>query len=491
MAGVATKHADYEDLEDRWERCRDAASGTDAIKDAGLRYLPALDSHEKNVGKYDEYKMRALFYNATGRTIAGLSGAIFQKAPSVDDISTKVQEHAQDITLTGEPLDMFALHVTREYLTTGRYGILVDMATQEAVEPRPFWVGYKTEDIVNWRFQNMGGDKELVLAVLREYVDEIDPKDEFDIKQVVRYRVLELDDTGVYTQQLWRAVDPKAGETEVKYEKDGPPLIPLRKGKPLDFIPFALPWTVMVPPLIDLVDVNLSHYRGTADLKHGLHFTALPTPWVSGLVGGNNETKLSIGSGTAWALDVNGRAGMLEFTGHGLGAIRQDLIDMQRMMATLGARLLEEAPHYAETALSVAMRHSSDYATLRTIAQIVEQQISFALKIHCWWMSNEKLVASMKASVQLNKVFYDQQLTADELRALVAALQAGTISYKTFYQRLHNTGWMRDGTTSDEELKDIKADGDQFKVIKPGVPAPSSGAPSPPQPKPDAGAYGT
>src|SRR5690349_5939680 len=100
MAGVATKHTDYEDLEDRWERCRDAASGSDAVKESGLKYLPALDSHQRDVSKYDEYRMRALFYNATGRTIAGLSGAIFQKAPSVDDISAKVTEHAQDITLT-------------------------------------------------------------------------------------------------------------------------------------------------------------------------------------------------------------------------------------------------------------------------------------------------------------------------------------------------------------------------------------------------------
>ena len=35
-------------------------------------------------------------------------------------------------------------------------------------------------------------------------------------------------------------------------------------------------------PLADIIVVNLDHYRLTADYKHGMHFTALPTAWVSG-----------------------------------------------------------------------------------------------------------------------------------------------------------------------------------------------------------------
>jgi hypothetical protein len=129
---------------------------------------------------------------------------------------------------------------------------------------------------------------------------------------------------------------------------------------------------------------------------------------------------------------------------------------MQKQMATLGARLLEEAPHYAETALSVSMRHSSDYATLRMIAQQIEQQISWSLKVHVWWLGTENLVTDLEANVELNKVFYDQAITADELRALLMALQANSISYKTFYARLQNTGWTREGIDAELELDDIK-----------------------------------
>jgi hypothetical protein len=422
--------------------------------------LPPLDSHQDNPNKYLEYVKRALYYNATGRTVKGLAGGIFQKTPSVE-VEGPAKDQIQDITLAGQTIEMFALNMTEEYLVTGRYGILIDMASEEATEPRPYWVGYKAEDIINWRFANLGGDKELVFVVLREFVEEVDPNDEFITKPVEQYRVLRLIGS-IYSQQIYREVPATPGSTEKKWI-GAAPIIPLRRGTPLDFIPFALPWVVGQPPLLDLVDVNLSHYRGNADLKHGLHFTALPTPWVSGEAAAQtNAKKLHIGSGTAWALGKDGQAGMLEFTGKGLGAIRQDLQDMQKIMATLGARLLEEAPRYTETATAVSMRHSGDYATLRTLGQIVEQQLTWALKVHTWWLGTSNLVTDEKSNVELNKIFYDQTLTADELRALLLALQSNSISYKTFYARLSNAGWMREGISDEEELKDIE---DQPEMI--------------------------
>ena len=54
---------------------------------------------------------------------------------------------------------------------------------------------------------------------------------------------------------------------------------------------------VEAPPLNDLADVNLSHYRGYADHKHGLHFTALPT--VVFMSDKNMEDVIGLGSGEA------------------------------------------------------------------------------------------------------------------------------------------------------------------------------------------------
>ena len=68
---VNTPSAEYNASLKQWTTCRDAYDGSDAIKKKGVEYLPALDSQNTqqattgSSAKYDAYKTRALFYNAT------------------------------------------------------------------------------------------------------------------------------------------------------------------------------------------------------------------------------------------------------------------------------------------------------------------------------------------------------------------------------------------------------------------------------------------
>ena len=70
---------------------------------------------------------------------------------------------------------------------------------------------------------------------------------------------------------------------------------PERRRESIPFIPFTFfgPGGIdpmpMRPPLIDLVEVNLAHYRVSADHKHALFLTAQPTPWVSGAKEGDSD----------------------------------------------------------------------------------------------------------------------------------------------------------------------------------------------------------
>ena len=84
----------------------------------------------------------------------------------------------------------------------------------------------------------------------------------------------------------------------------------------------------------DIIAVNLDHYRLDADFKHGLHFTALPTAWVSGF---DKTSTLRIGSSTAWVAETPGAtAGFLEFTGQGLTTFERAMDRDERLMAVLG-----------------------------------------------------------------------------------------------------------------------------------------------------------
>lgn len=499
--GVNRKHKAYTAAADQWSRCRDCFDGGDAVKAADHKYLPPLPTHLENPEKYKEYKLRALFYNATGRTVEGLSGAIFQKAPTVT-LPKALEDQLKDVTLTGVSADSFALKSTREVLVTGRYGVLVDMSGDAAAEQRPYWVGYRAEDIVSWRTTRRGGDQVLTRVVLREIAEEPDPKDQFGTVDVEQYRVLELIDVA-YVQTIWRKGDVNkdewapwtpTGQTE-------PELIPERRGKPLDFIPFEflgptsnLP-EVEKPPLLDLVDVNLSHYRTMADLEHGRHYVALPTPWVAGLVG-DKQGPLKMGPSVVWELEATGKAGMVEFTGQGLGALDKASEEKRHMMATLGARLLEEQPAGHETATAVEMRHAGEHASLRTVAQSVETGLTTILRWHAWWMGIEATPEDVDAAFELNKEFFSIQATADDVKAALLAYQADAISFLTFYDRLQKGGWAREDVSAEDERKEIERqappapppDPNAPPPIVPGAPPvvppapPGPPAPAPPQP---------
>lgn len=455
---VNTPTREYVANIDLWQRCRDAYEGSDAVKAQGQKYLPPLDSHRTNARAYNEYLLRALYFNAMGRTVNGLAGSIFQKPP-LWTMSKAAEECVTDVTLTGVPAEMFALRTTRNILITGRWGILVDMATESTdnKEPsRPYFVGYRGEDIINWITTSFGGDQRVTMVVLREYEEEPDPTDEFVRKPSEQYRVLRLV-KDKYTQEVWK----KMPNSEIFVR--GKVFTPERRGEPLDFIPFvfmsgiSIEPTIEKPPLIDLVDVNLSHYRTMADLEHGRHYTALPTPWVSGAIKGDTGTgDLSIGSGVAWMLDQGGQAGMLEFSGAGLGSLVTADQEKRKMMATLGARLLEDIGG-AETATAISMRHSGDHATLRTIAAVLEQGLSKALKWMDWWMGTEATPDEVESEIKLNKDFFAAKADPTTISTALMALQAEQISYQTFYNILSEGGWSREGVDADQERADIDA----------------------------------
>jgi hypothetical protein len=459
----------YDDMKDKWRRLRDCVGGRDAVLAAGARYCPDLPGAKAtNVGQDPNkaYRERGNFFPATARTITGLVGAIFQEAPEVDFPAT-YEDYLKDVTRAGVPFESFAVDAGREVMTVARYGVLVDFppapaAQAEGQEPgpapeqRPYCCGYKAEDIINWRTERTDGDDKLTLLVLREDVDVTDPKDEFHSKCETQYRVLRLRGAAA-TFELWRENPDKKGEYKVFQAAQ--PLT--RRGKALDFIPFVFLGSrhatpeVERPPLLDLADVNLAHWRNSVNYEYGLFLVALPTPWVSGSKG-SKDGPMPIGPSNVWELDVNGSAGMLEFAGTGLGAIVIAMDEKKKQMATIGARLLEDqASADRETATAVQVRHAGEHASLRTIAGAIEIGLTKVLQILAWWAGTDEKPEDAEASVELNKEFLNVKATPAEIQVALTALQAGEMSFETWYNLLTTGGWAREGVDAAEEQKAI------------------------------------
>src|SRR3546814_17955959 len=96
--GVETTHPQYDAHAYEWQVMRDTSAGEQSVKAAGEAYLPKLGGQDGN--QYDAYKTRASYYNATGRTIDGLTGMIFRKPPLVEHPEA-MGGFMEDVTLGG------------------------------------------------------------------------------------------------------------------------------------------------------------------------------------------------------------------------------------------------------------------------------------------------------------------------------------------------------------------------------------------------------
>lgn len=462
---VNTPRDDYNAFTPIWKRMRDTFGGRDKIIAAGDLYTPRLPAATPEAQL--AYLNRGNYYNAVRRTVSGLVGGVFQKTPRFD-VPRRVGPWLKDVTLTNVPMESFALTATEDVMLMGRCGILVEMAESPLVEPRPYFVSYAAENIINWDTTIQDGDEILTLLVLREQPRRVDERDSFRYQTIEQYRELRLnleDGNLRYTQQIWQRPEDGGEIQEV-----GPRLMPLRRGEPLPFIPFtflgssAVTTEVKDPPLLDLANLNLAHWRNTCDHEQGLHLVSLPTPYVSGMKGAGEDIEaLNIGPSTVWILEKDGKAGMVEFTGAGMKALETALLAKQKQMATLGAKLLEEQPTVAqETATAVLARHAGEHATLRTMAQSMEQGLSVALQTMAWWDGLEKKPDDVSVSVELNKDFLQVKAQPQEVQTALATLQAGEISYQTFWNILTEGGWARYGVTAEEEKREISREPEQL-----------------------------
>ena len=465
---VNVTHSDYDANLNAWSRARDVFAGEDAVKFAGVRYLPKLDSQSDD--EYKAYRARASFFNATARTADGFVGLILRREATVklpepsSGVGKALANFADDADMLGTTLAAYAKNVVTEVIAVGRAGTLIDW--EDEVEQRAYAVLYSAEQILNWRTERVNGRNVLTLLVLEETAEQIEADDPFVVKPVEQLRVLRLvkalakgdgmKPSWSYQVEIWQkrtSKDRRKAEWVLVATRT-----PLRLGQALPLIPFvfhgprhSLPLVDKLP-LGDIIAVNLDHYRLDADYKHGLHFTALPTAWVSGF---DKSAALRIGSSTAWVSETPGAtAGFLEFTGQGLTTFERAMDRDERLMAVLGTRMLEAQKRVGETAEAIELRQSGENSVLSTVSLSVSDSLTQMLRWVYWWNSTEETpeaIGEDKVLVQLNTDFTARGMSSDEMTAVVAAWQAGAMSRETMFELFRKGEVLPAGRTNVEE----------------------------------------
>jgi len=432
--GINAQHPSYDAMQDRWRTCREVVEGSEAVKAAGRRYLPRLVGQSNS--EYKAYVQRALFYGITSKTVSALTGMATMRAPKLE-----YPEEMAGYFKDNSGLQFMELWCTAldDDLLVGRIGGLVDAP---ATGGDPYITLYPTESIINW---DTDENDRYVMVVLLETFYEQDPNDRFKRNLVTQYRLLDLVD-GVYTQTIYNA----KGEP-------GESVTPTFTGQTLDYIPFytATPGGIgsgfAKPPMMDIVNINISHYVTSADLEHGRHFTGLPTPVAIGV---DANTTLHLGSMTAWCIpDPQGDAKYLEFTGQGLSSLENALKEKERQVASMSSRFIDNSARGSENANVVTMRHSSETASLTITVTAVEALFNLLYKT----IAKLKKLDEDSVLVTMHKDFMSQKLSGQEIKALVEAYTLGGMSKETLLYNLRQ-GLVVDPNRKDEdELEEIGA----------------------------------
>lgn len=450
---IDTLHPTYETMKPIWQKCRDAFAGQYAVHARGQAYLPVLAGQTPQ--DYLAYKMRATYFNASGRTLDGLIGMVFRKQP-YSEYPDSFESIYKDIDLKDTTAEVFAERIMREVLSVYRAGVLVEFpqvseqppnaATAAQLNLRPYANFYPTESIINWKVERINNAMQPTLIVLTEQYQEA--VDEYSAESRTQYRVLRLIDS-VYIQSIYR-------QTKSGYEQYGDDIIPLMNGRPIPFIPFysfgAFDNDINpeYPPLLDLVDLNLAHYRVSADYEYGTHFTGLPMLFLAGVTLDENE-KIYLGSQTAIVSNnENAKGQFIEFSGQGLGALEKNLDRKEKQMAVLGARLLEQQKAGVETQGAMQQRVNGEASVLAGIANMVSEQMEKMLNFMAMWEG-----ITQEIEFELNTDYQPTNMTPQELAELVKAWQAGAISFETLFKNLQKGEIIDADESYEDEMEKI------------------------------------
>lgn len=450
---------------------------------------------------YKDYKNRATWYGATKTTINAYRGMITRKPPvfSYEPAAKEAQlKNLMDhVTIDGLDANAFISSLLQEILIVNKVGVLEDFPEMLALDDngnliqrvntqleyekegiRSYSSIYRAESIINWTFEDRNGSRVPVGYVLTEWKETYDETNPFIVKYVPFYRILELVDVNgsdVYRQVVLR---PKKGETKpvsgtpaaeggipafsgmysntypgekssTKYVVDEI-VYPMKDGEYMNRIPFTvltnmgkdmLPRT---PLMLDLVEMNLGHYRNSADQEHELHVVSVKTAIYPGW---DIEIYGQPVQGQATTCPPDQRPYIMEASNS--SSVGQAMKDKETLMAVLGAQMLGNQGRYVQSAETATINNSGESSILSQLAVSLSKELSELFTFKAKWSLADDNVS---IKVTLNTDFVNNAISGQELTAWMQSLQSGAISPETYFYNLSKREVYKNGWTFDDEM---------------------------------------
>lgn len=442
-------HPELVEVQDQYRLISDCIKGAKAVKGRGTLYLPDPDAGlgPAQLGanpRYYGYIARANFYNVAQRTVEGLIGQIFLRNPNVE-VPNRLNIVKADVDGAGVTAVQQAKLACEYALSYSRAGLYIDypktegkqttVADLESGNVRPTIALYHPERIRNWDYTKVGAKSKLSLVVLDEDYRK-EAGDRFTREVAIQQRCLILENNA-YKVEIWR--DGVLHETLTPAGPDG---------KALDEIPFtfigvkANDGKVEPPAMYALCDLNISHYRNSADHEEMLFICGQATPVAKGLSAEWAEQfgEIKLGSRTGVLLPVGGEFELVQAEER--SAISLEMEAKEKRMVALGAKLVEQK-QVQRTATEASQDQAAETSVLSSVAKNVGAAYKFAFEWCAYLVGLGDRTAIENDSTivfDLNSEFDLVQLAPEERGQLMKEWQAGIITDKEMRDSLTRAG---------------------------------------------------
>lgn len=393
----------YDFFLQKWKRCRDVYAGSDNIKEKSEIYLPKSRWH-KDGGKageqdYDDYKSRAVFYSYMRDAVETVLGVLKKGEPTIQ-LPPSIAFMEQAATIYHDGLTALKAKLDKLIMITGCAGLQLEVNGKDAASDAPdFYINvWQPESIKDKVFEidRETGESYARLVLLDESDDVFNPQ----TKQrdfVQKWRVLGLDERGEYYTALMEPGDyasfnlEKPPETATPDKPQmGEAVYPECRGKRMNRIPFTFVNATDLsgghyddPPLYDLVDLVLALYRGDADYRQTLHFTASDFYKHTGCADPSRQKKLSIGAGGIVHLGENEDIAVVSSPGGGANLQLASLTQLHTMCQQRIMTMLDVGANQSGAALEIVQNSKS--ARIEPINQNTANAIAEQLRYAAEW----------------------------------------------------------------------------------------------------------
>ena len=392
---------DYDVFWKKWNRCRDIFAGSDLVKELGDKYLPKSRWH-KNGGAdgkqdYDDYKARAVFFSYLKDAVETSLGVLKKGEPTIK-LPPQIAFMEKSATVYHDGLTALKGKLDAVIMLTGCAGLSLEVNDQGSgnTERPDFFINiWQPESIKDKNFDHdeLTGESYATLVLLDESEMVFDKNTKRRVLDT-KWRVMGLDAIGQYYTALLKP------EQYPDFDLDNPPVAadqrnpqlgeavyPMYRGDTFRRIPFTFVNATDLsgghyedPPLYDLVDLVIALYRGDADYRQTLHFTASDFYKHTGCNDPAKQRKLSVGAGGILHLGGEEDIAVVSSPGGGANLQREALNNLHAQCQQRIMTLLDVGANQSGAALEIMQNSKS--ARIEPInqntANAIEEQLRFA-----------------------------------------------------------------------------------------------------------------